>query len=113
LDDAAAPEGFVLDAVARLADRSLVIVEPGSPTRYRMLETLRQYAAERLLDSGEDASIAAHHARYFHDLVVAAELDLRGPRQREALRVLRREQPNVRAALNWLSGPDGDVDRAM
>ena len=42
------PEGFVLDAVARLVERSMVIVEPGSPTRYRMLETLRQYAAERL-----------------------------------------------------------------
>ena len=53
LDDPGAPEGFVLDAVARLVERSMVIVDPGSPTRYRMLETLRQYAAERLLDSGE------------------------------------------------------------
>jgi predicted ATPase/DNA-binding SARP family transcriptional activator len=113
LDDAAAPEGFVLDAVARLVQRSMVIVEPGSPTRYRMLETLRQYAAEQLVDSGEVASVAAHHARHFHDLVVAAELDLRGPRQRDALLLLRREQPNVRAALNWLSGPDGDIDQAL
>ena len=113
LDDTGAPEGFVLDAVARLVERSMVIVEPGSPTRYRMLETLRQYAAEQLLDSGEVASVAARHARHFHDLVVAAELDLRGPRQRDALLLLRREQPNVRAALNWLSGPDGDLDQAL
>lgn len=113
LDDAGAPEGFVLDAVARLVRRSMVIVEPGSPTRYRMLETLRQYAAEQLLDSGEAASTAALHARHFHDLVVAAELDLRGHRQRDALLLLRREQPNVRAALNWLSGHDGDVDQAL
>ena len=50
LDDTGAPDGFVLDAVARLVERSMVIVEPGSPTRYRMLETLRQYAAEQLLE---------------------------------------------------------------
>lgn len=113
LDVAGAPEGFVLDAIARLVERSMVIVEPGSPTRYRMLETLRQYAAEQLLDSGEVASVAARHARHFHDLVLGAELDLRGPRQRDALRLLRREQSNIRAALNWLSGPDRDLDQAL
>jgi predicted ATPase len=113
LNDTAAPDGFVVDAVARLVERSMVIVEPGSPTRYRMLETLRQYAAEQLRERGEAASVAARHARHFHDLVVAAELDLRGPRQRDALLLLRQEQPNVRSALNWLSGPDGDVDQAL
>ena len=113
LDDTGAQDGFVLDAVARLVERSMVIVEPGSPTRYRMLETLRQYAVEQLLGSGEADLVSTRHARHFHDLVVAAELDLRGPRQREALLVLRRDQPNVRAALNWLSGPDGDLDQAL
>jgi predicted ATPase/DNA-binding SARP family transcriptional activator len=108
LGDSGAREGFVLDTVARLVQRSMIIVEAGTPTRYRMLETLRQYAAEQLREGPEVASVAARHARYFHDLVVAAELDLRGPGQRDALLVLRREQPNVRAALNWLSGPDGD-----
>jgi predicted ATPase/DNA-binding SARP family transcriptional activator len=112
LDDGGA-EGFVLDAVARLVQRSMVIVDPGSPTRYRMLETLRQYAAEQLVASGELTEVASRHARHFHDLVVAAELDLRGPRQRDALDRLRREQPNVRAALAWLSGADGDLDQAM
>ena len=113
LDEDGAPEGFVLDAIARLVERSMVVVEPGSSTRYRLLETLRQYAAEQLRDRGEAAAVGARHARYFHDVVVAAELDLRGPRQRDALLVLRREQPNIRAALNWLSGPDGDLDQAL
>jgi tetratricopeptide (TPR) repeat protein len=113
LDDLGGADGFVLDAVARLVERSMVIVEPGSPTRYRMLETLRQYALEQLLENCEVAAVAARHARHFHDLVVAAELDLRGPRQRDALLLLRREQPNVRAALNWLSGPDGNLDQAL
>jgi predicted ATPase/DNA-binding SARP family transcriptional activator len=107
------PEGFVLETTARLVERSMVVVEPGSPTRYRMLETLRQYAADRLADSGEQPAVAARHARHFHDQVLAAELDLRGHRQRDALARLRREQPNLRAALTWLSGPDGDVDQAL
>ena len=111
--DDGAPEGFVLETIARLAERSMVVVEPGSPTRYRMLETLRQYAAERLAETGDHVSVAARHARHFHDQVLAAELALRGHGQREALTRLRQEQPNVRAALTWLSGPDGDVDQAL
>lgn len=109
----AAHDGFVLATIARLVERSMVGVEPGSPTRYRMLETLRQYAAERLRETGEQATVAARHARYFHDQTVAAELDLRGHRQRAALTSLRREQPNLRTALDWLSGPDGDVNQAL
>ncbi|WP_344771712.1 AfsR/SARP family transcriptional regulator [Nocardioides panacisoli] len=108
-----ASDGLVLGVVARLVKRSMVVVEPGSPTRYRMLETLRQYAAERLREAGNQATVSARHARYFRDQVVAAELELRGHGQREALRWLRREQPNVRAALTWLSGPQGDPDDAL
>ena len=111
--DAGVPDGFVLESTARLVERSMVVVEPGSPTRYRMLETLRQYAAERLEDTGEQAAVAGRHARHFHDLALAAELELRGHGQRDALSRLRREQPNLRAALAWLGGPDGDVDQAL
>ena len=111
--DDGAPEGFVLETIARLVERSMVVVEPGAHTRYRMLETLRQYAAERLADTGDQELVAARHARHFHDLVLAAQLALRGHGQRDALARLRREQPNVRAALAWLSGPDGDVDQAL
>jgi predicted ATPase/DNA-binding SARP family transcriptional activator len=111
--DPGAPDGFVLATTARLIERSMVVVEPGSPTRYRMLETLRQYAAERLGAAGEQARVAARHARHFHDLALAAEPALRGHGQRDALTRLRQEQPNLRAALTWLSGPDGDVDQAL
>jgi tetratricopeptide (TPR) repeat protein len=78
-----------------------------------MLETLRQYAAERLDAAGEKTAVAARHARHFHDQARAAELDLRGHGQRDALTRLRQEQPNLRAALTWLSGPDGNVDQAL
>jgi tetratricopeptide (TPR) repeat protein len=115
---AQATEGVVLETIARLAERSMVVVEPGSPTRYRMLETLRQYAAEQLLESGEAPLLAARHARFFHDQALAAELELRGHGQRDAMATLRREQPNIRAALAWLSSgdqaaSDGSLDRAL
>ena len=113
ITDPRAPDGFVLETTARLVERSMVVVEPGSPTRYRMLETLRQYAAERLAAAGEQPAVAARHARHFHDHALAAELDLRGNKQRDALARLRQEQPNLRAALTWLSGRDGDVDQAL
>jgi predicted ATPase/DNA-binding SARP family transcriptional activator len=111
-----ATEGFVLETVARLVERSMVVVEPGSPTRYRMLETLRQYAAEQLLASGEQSLLAARHARYFYDEVLTAELELRGHGQRDAMVRLRHEQPNIRAAVTWLSsqaGEQGSLDQAL
>jgi predicted ATPase/DNA-binding SARP family transcriptional activator/tetratricopeptide (TPR) repeat protein len=113
IPDPGAPDGFVLGITARLVERSMVAVEPGSPTRYRMLETLRQYATQRLDEAGEKAAVAARHARHFHDQTIAAELDLRGHGQRDALTRLRQEQPNLRAALTWLSSADGDVDQAL
>jgi predicted ATPase/DNA-binding SARP family transcriptional activator len=109
----ALPVGAVLDTMARLVEQSMVIVEPGYPTRYRMLETLRQYAVERLAANGEQALVAGRHARHFYDLTRSSEAVLRGPGQRDALELLHQEQPNIRAALTWLSGPDGDIDLAL
>ncbi|MFC4783940.1 AfsR/SARP family transcriptional regulator [Nocardioides sp. MAHUQ-72] len=106
-------QGEVLDVVGRLVERSMVVVERGRHTRYRMLETLRQYALERLADAGEAATLSARHADHFRSLSAEAELELRGHGQREALRRLREEQPNIRTALAWLGGPDGDLDSAL
>jgi predicted ATPase/DNA-binding SARP family transcriptional activator/tetratricopeptide (TPR) repeat protein len=107
------PLGEVLDNVGRLVERSMVVAEPGPTTRYRMLETLRQYAAERLSASGDQVQLARRHAAYFRDVVQHAEVALRGHEQRQTLRTLREEQPNIRAALAFLSGPDGDRDAAL
>jgi hypothetical protein len=91
----------------------MVVAEPGLTTRYRMLETLRQYAAERLQGAGQAPHVAGRHAAYFQTLVEHAEVALRGHEQRPTLRQLRDEQPNIRAALAFLSGPDGDRDAAL
>ena len=111
-DEGALP-GAVLDTVGRLIERSMLVVEPGSTTRYRMLETLRQYAAERLQASGSALDVARRHAAYFQSVVEHAEVGLRGHDQRQTLRVLHDEQPNIRAALAFLEGPDGDRDAAL
>lgn len=111
--DEALPAGEVIDTIGRLAERSMVVVEPGPTTRYRMLETLRHYAAEQLVDSGEAEELSDRHARYFRLVAERAEVELRGHGQRETLVLLREEQPNIRAAISWLSRPDGDIDSAL
>jgi predicted ATPase/tetratricopeptide (TPR) repeat protein len=105
--------GEVLDTVGRLVEQSMVVVEAGPTTRYRMLETLRQYAAERLQVSEQAVEVARRHAAYFCSVVEHAEVALRGHEQRQTLQLLRDEQPNIRAALAFLEGPDGDRDAAL
>lgn len=105
--------GEVLDTIGRLVERSMVVVEPGPTTRYRMLETLRHYAAEQLAAAEEADELADRHARYFRRVAEQAEIELRGHGQRETLRSLREDQPNIRAAISWLSRPEGDLDSAL
>ena len=111
--DEARPAGEVLDSIGRLVERSMLVVERGGRTRYRMLETLRQYALERLAATGEHEELGRRHAQYYRRFTEDAEPALRGHGQREALQRLRDEQPNVRAALAWLARPDGDLDSAL
>jgi len=107
------PAGEVLDTIGRLVERSMIAVEPAATTRYRMLETLRQYAAEQLAAAGEDEALARRHAEYFRDFTDDAEMALRGHGQRETFQRLREEQPNIRAALAWFGRPGGDTDSAL
>ena len=108
------PAGDVLDLLSRLVDRHMVVVDdvhPGQPSRYRMLETLRQYAVERLVAAGEADRVAAAHVAYFRALTDAAERTLRGPGQAATVRRLRDELPNLRAAFAWLAADEKDPAR--
>jgi predicted ATPase/DNA-binding SARP family transcriptional activator len=113
VNDSAMALGEVLDTIGRLVERSMVVVERGRTTRYRMLETLRQYATEQLGATGEEQTFGQRHAEYFRDFAQASEMELRGHGQREALQKLREEQPNIRAALAWLETHPGNLDSAL
>ena len=107
------PRERVLDILDRLVRQSLVVAEPGPDhTRYRMLETLRQYADDRLTDAGERERFATAHATFYVELGERAESGLRGSSQARWVRVVREEHPNVRAALAWLVS-QGEADPAL
>ncbi|WP_326635022.1 BTAD domain-containing putative transcriptional regulator [Nonomuraea fuscirosea] len=95
----AEPGVDVLDTLARLVGRSLVVRVEGP--RYRLLESVAAYCVERLREAGEHDRIRERHARYYTTL--AARADLRGPGQREWLARLDAESANLRLAL---AGPE-------
>lgn len=90
-----------VDGLTRLVDRSLVIVDRGATTRYRMLETIRQYARERLIASGEAATVAGRHLQFFAAMAAAAAPEVRGPAMVDWLDRLDAEIENLGAALEW------------
>ena len=99
----------VLDLMNQLVDKSLVIAEEQGQDRYRMLETMRQYARERLTEAGEAQNVRARHFDHFLALAERAT-----PEQydTELLASLGREYDNERAALRWAI-EDGDSERAL
>ncbi len=97
-------EDEVLELLSSLVDKSLVVVVRGDEeSRYRMLETVRQYASGKLTESGESGTLRAGQARFFLDLAEEAETGLAGPEQPEWLERLDTEHDNLRAALGWLA----------
>jgi predicted ATPase/class 3 adenylate cyclase len=91
----------LVDGLTRLVDRSLLVVDRGTTTRYRMLETIRQYAREKLVASGEATSVSDRHLAVFAALAAAAELPLHGPSMVDWLDRLDAEVDNLGAALEW------------
>ena len=101
----------ILDLLDDLVDKSLVIAdhEPGGTTRFRVLEPIRQFGAERLAEAGEESSIKSAHAGYFIDVCRRAEPGLRGPGQLEWYDRIDADYDNIRAALAWVLEV-GDLD---
>jgi predicted ATPase len=95
------PAGQVPDLLAALVDRSLLLLVDGDPPRYRMLETIREFGAERLADEGSIADVQARHAGYFRDLAETADPFLRGADQLPWLARLSMERENLLAALRY------------
>jgi len=99
----------VVGIVANLFAKSLVAVDisQASP-RYRLLESTRLYAAEKLFESGELGEIARRHARYYQDLLERAEAEWASQSTEVWLETYGRELDGLRAALDWAFSPDGD-----
>lgn len=93
----------ILDGLARLVDKSLVVVErqKSGETRYRLLETIRQYAGEKLSESGETEDTRDRHLNHFIQWAENAELHLNGGDQLPWLAQYEAEHDNLRAALEW------------
>ncbi|MEO3875073.1 BTAD domain-containing putative transcriptional regulator [Nonomuraea sp. B12E4] len=92
--------GLPEDVLFSLAEKSLVEVVDG---RYRMLETIRAFCAERLADSGEVAATRDAHADYYLDLVITADSHLRTREQMEWLARLDEESDDLSAAVRWVT----------
>jgi predicted ATPase/DNA-binding SARP family transcriptional activator len=97
-------DGRAVELVGRLVDASLVVAdERAGAMRYRLLETVRQYGAERLAAGGEGAITALGHARWYVELAERAEPELTGAKQVEWFAALEVEHDNLRAALRFLA----------
>jgi predicted ATPase/class 3 adenylate cyclase len=98
----------VLDLLTGLVDKSLVTTdEQGPETRYRLLETVRQYATARLTDAGEVGGLRDRHLAYHLALVETAEPQVLGAGLDDpVLHTLATELPNLRAALEWAAATD-------
>ena len=90
-----------LDGLGRLVARSLVFLDRAGPTRYGMLETIRQYADAKLVASGEAETARGRHLAYYRALAAQAESALQGPDMVAWLQRLDPEAENLRAALGW------------
>lgn len=90
-----------LETLGSLVDKSLVVAAPSADgaMRYRLLETVAEYAAERLDETGRRAEAERAHLTYYRELARATDPLLRGPRQLAAIERLEREYENLRTAL--------------
>lgn len=97
----AGAEYELLDSLDSLIRKSLLLREdvPGGDPRFSMLNTLKEYAGEKLEESGELDDVARHHAAYFLDLAETAAARLRKDDQLRWVNVLDREHDNMRAVL--------------
>jgi predicted ATPase/class 3 adenylate cyclase/DNA-binding CsgD family transcriptional regulator len=112
LASAAAP---ILDGIASLIDKSLlqqVEQHVGEEPRFAMLETIREYALERLESRGETEAARRAHAAYFLRLAEETEQGMTGPEQAALLERLEQEHDNLRAAMQWFTS-HAEEEKAM
>lgn len=104
----------LIELLGRLCDKSLMIMEErDQQARYRLLETIRQYAAEKLHDAGEFELVRGRHRDWYIALVEQAQDGLSGGEQAEWLNRLEMEHDNLRAALEWTIHGENNATTAL
>jgi DNA-binding CsgD family transcriptional regulator/tetratricopeptide (TPR) repeat protein len=104
----------VLEAIASLVDQSLVEVsQTGMQTRYRLLLTVSQYAADRLVESAEVEATRERHLQYFGTMVAHGNEELGGPGQAHWLDRLESEHDNLRAAMAFAQATDAETAASL
>jgi predicted ATPase/class 3 adenylate cyclase len=93
------PASDVLDVLTGLVDRSLVV--RAGAMRFRLLDTVRHYAREKLVNSAAGADFRRRHMTYYAALELAMRRKIRGPDERAAMDALEADLENVRAAFDW------------
>jgi len=107
------PSEMILDVVASLVDKSLVNADRSHvESRYEMLETIRQYAQERLVESGEAEAVRARHAQWYAEFARRAGRGLYSVDELVWDERLRPEMDNLQLAVAWAAGA-GETDIAM
>ncbi|WP_220449465.1 BTAD domain-containing putative transcriptional regulator [Nonomuraea longispora] len=102
----------VLELLTALMEKSLLLADGEDAPRYRMLDTIREYAAYRLAEAGESEAARSAHLAYFTELAETADPHLRGAEQLEWLSTLQAEHDNLTAALRGAIA-DGWAEEAM
>lgn len=95
--------GDVVDLMGQLVEKSLILVDSAEAgeNRYRLLETIRRYAQDRLIESGEDLTVHQQHFFWYYHLAEEAEPHLWGQEDKEWFKRLTTEIENLRGALYW------------
>jgi predicted ATPase len=103
----------VFEVLAGLVAKSLVAAQRDGPTtRYRLLETMREYSEDRLAEYGETDQLRRRHAEYYCQVEAVLAERLEGPEQLDAYRQLAAERDNLLAAVNY-AVDTADVDLAL
>ena len=97
----------ILSALIGLVDKSVVLRPQEDEPRYRLLDTIREFGAERLAESGEQPAVRDRHVAYFLGLAEDFGGHDKDGSQLARFRELRREHPNIRAALGYALGAPG------
>ncbi len=105
-------ESDIVGLLTHLVEKSLVVAEDrGAEVRYRLLEPMRQYALDKLLEASEASAIRARHRGFFLTLAQRGQAGLIGPDPQVWLTRVETEHDNIRAALRWSIDTD-DLEAA-